>query len=229
MRNNKNFNRIKFQITSQNLSVVDTNEYNNLVNEHNKLVKDNNDMNAKILQLVSNERILEENKKILQETTSANNKMIDELKKENDELKKENNKLKKKVEMLENNYKIIRDELDEIKMNKLYNKYIVAIQDLNGDQLLEKKTNDQLAQQSLEQLRSDRINDCHYLDRNHSNEKNDRINELLKRINNMPSCVRNDFDIDYPNVLTEICNIVKPTNTLTDQKTMRSINRWWNS
>ena len=159
----------------------------------------------------------------------------DELKEENKQIKEENKQIKEENKQIKEENKQIKEEneqinkkLNKLEINRIINKYIIAIQDLNRLEKLETKVNS-VIRLELEDLRNDRVSDCHYLDDNYVNEYFDRRTILYERLVNIPIEVKNEFDILYPNVICGIQSFVAPIMTIPQPRTLSRINRWWNN
>jgi len=186
--------------TNKKIALVDEVEYNNLKAE-------NFNLKQKILELSSNERIL-------QETIKGNEMTINEL-------RKENNELKQRICVLE---KIINGLLEKNE----FSKFKKAIQDLNSEYKLETKVNDPT---TLEDLREDRVDECHYLNKRWTNDEKDyRIYELGKRIQQMSNNVMLRFNNIYPGLINDILPYTQiQINTMISQKIKDKTNNWWDN
>jgi hypothetical protein len=85
---------------------------------------------------------------------------IDDLKIENQELKIENHEFKKKITILENIIITLNIKINNLEFEKIINKIITAIQDINSKNNLEKL----ILKKSLFKLRKLRNNNNHYID-----------------------------------------------------------------
>jgi len=179
--------------------------------EYNSLKKENIDLKLKILELSSNE-------KILQETIKGNEMTINELRKENDELKQRICILEK---MINDQGKIINKLLE----NKEFSKFKKAIQDLNDEYKLETKVTNPTM---LEDLREDRVDECHYLNKKWTNvEKNYRIYTLGEKIKNMSANVMLKFDNIYPGLINDILPYTQVQYNIIPQRIVDKTNNWW--
>jgi chromosome segregation ATPase len=116
---------------STTCAIIPINEYELLKKEHSELKKENSDLKNQIY-------TLEHNADIFRETISKNKEELEILREENKELKEKLKKLekdyieiKKDYSELKQEYLNINDKLNKIENDKLYNKYMIAIQDLN--------------------------------------------------------------------------------------------------
>jgi len=112
------------------------------------------------------------------------------LKKENEELKKRIEELEVKNKILERKNEILEDRVNKLEYEKMYNKYIVAIQDINSFLFLEKKA-DSPTSTYLNDLRTNRVDFSHIdkwinIKNDNSNLINYKINILLEKLNSIP-------------------------------------------
>ena len=119
--------------------------------------------------------------------------------------------------------------------NDLFKKYMIAIQDINRQDLLENSLNG-VSKKSLTKLRKNRIGtlashllgDCHYLDDEHDlTEQADRRYFLFEKIKHIPKSVKNKFDEHYPNLLNDIELHLDQKYDDVSPATMDEINLWW--
>lgn len=224
-----------------NMIAVNATEYTILKNE-------NIELKTKILEITKQ-------KDDLMTLIIQKDKTIDELKKENAELKiklehleneiksvkEENIMIKQKHDDLKiehDKLKIEHNELkiehNELKSNfnkmihkQMFDKYIIAIQDLNKLEQLESNL-DQQTKNNLYKLKSSRINECYYLDNLDSpNLIDDKRTILFDKINNMPNDVKTIFDKRFPNLLNKIMPYIIKKMTTPSQQTIDDINYWW--
>jgi len=187
--------------------------------EYDKLVEENKELNNTLLILKSNERIL-------QETINNHEKTIEELRKENKELKEEIRRLKETVNVIttkhnnlhveHNNLKVEHNNLKvryntlEAKLNKkelndLMKKYLIAIQDFNNEEQLERKIINLQELNELKSIRQRRVLECHYLVNTMTQqEKDNRIIVLRDNLINMPNDVKLKFNNKYPTIIPEL-------------------------
>jgi len=180
----------------------------------------------------------------ISELTNIKTELFDALTKKNidiDNLKEENNKLKIQLEQIQNEMKNINHNYDELKIkhdsleneiqkiknDKAFDKFVIAIQDLNREESLEKKVNGK-TQKILQELRENRIDECHYINDNDSQQrKDDKRNILYDEIKNMPKALRDMFDKYYPNVLNDIDKYIINKKSTPSQTFVAQINRWF--
>jgi hypothetical protein len=195
--------------------LITQNEYTQLIEENQKLKND-------ILSLYNNE-------KNFRETIKLNELTIDELKKENETLKKELTLLKEHIKKQDDAIEKLNKKMEEKENKELFNKFIIAIQDINNIDYLETKINLQ-SKQSLKNLKRQRINECHYLDNSYlQTEIDDRRTILLDKIKNMPQIIKNMFNNKFPNLLIDIEGFIAPNPTFPSQQTKDEIDdSWWN-
>ena len=111
-----------------------------------------------------------------------------------------------------------------LETEKLYNKYIVAIQDINYLDQLENKI------PILKKLRRRRLGECHYIyDDDTLIEMKNRRSILLDKIQNIPIEIEQIFDKTYPSMLSDIIQYVAPNPVIVNKQDKEEINRWWTS
>jgi chromosome segregation ATPase len=187
----------------------------------------------------------------ISELTNTKMELFDILTKKNvdiDNLKEENNKLKIQLEQIQNEMEIInynynglkmkhdeltmkhdglQQEITEMKNNKAFDRFVIAIQDLNREESLEKKVSSR-TQKILQELREDRIDDCHYINDNDSKQKkDDKRNILYDEIKNMPKSLRDMFDNLYPNVLNDIDKYIINQKSTPSPSFVAKTKRWF--
>ncbi len=153
-------------------------------------------------------------------------------------LLKENEELKARVSSLEKELKntnkalddtkdelaIIRKDLDTFKNNKLFQKIIVGLQDLNSWELLEKKVSQP---KILMRLRQNRISECHYIDNYYDpNEKEIRRNILIDKINEN-TWIQNKLNTIYPDLLNTLKPFLQKREVVVDDELINFANNWW--
>jgi len=196
--------------------------------EYNKLIDENNELKIKLTLLTNDYKTLE----IIKE----NHVMTIEL------LKKENAELKSRIEALEQlnlestsrvgelltRISTLESEFNKLKNKSLFDKYMIAIQDLYKEEHLKTKINDQTVLKELKYLEDDRIENCHYLNRKYSNiDKDGRRYVLNEKIMNMSSDIKQMFALEYPTVLNGITPFIKKNNNVPSDITLEQANRWW--
>lgn len=145
-------------------------------------------------------------------------KNMDNLKRENKELKMRLDALEEmvakfngdqeRVHLLEKqNYELVT-KLDRIENDKLYGKYIVAIQDLNRKKRLEVHLDGQDLE-NLQNLRKRRVMECHYLNDEYDDKMYERIAVMYNKIMSMPSNIRKMFDSQYPNLINVVISMIE--------------------
>jgi chromosome segregation ATPase len=194
--------------------------------EYNRLIQENTELHNKIIQLTN-------------ESTKLNTDIL-EKNLEIEMLRKENQELREKIKILENKIanqdnEIIKQqkEIDDLKKenenrnNKdLLKKIIIGIQDLNALERLETKVSDPT---ELMNLHNDRIDECHYINSNYTQQEKDvRINILIDNINTIPNDVLNKFDMLYPNLLSVLKPHLIKKNINYNQRLIDRANNWWN-
>lgn len=218
--------------------------------EYNRLKQENDDLKKQFLNLVSNERTMQEMKNNINVLTDEKTKIQElnnDLQKINNDLREENKKLTDEISQLKAENAFLKDRICELELlvkknaeefneqikdlkkiineretKDLYDKYIIAIQDINNHDKLENTI------PCLKKLRSNRIYSCHYLINNDDVSKNNEKRTLfLNKINLMPKDVKAIFDKKYPNLLNDILPCIAPTQTNPDQDTIDEVDDWW--
>lgn len=71
---------------------------------------------------------------------------------------------------MQNNNNVMQKNIDKIQSNVLFDKYVMALQDLNRAEHLETKIKNW---KNLEITRYDRVQNCHYFDENNDSQSID--------------------------------------------------------
>ena len=125
---------------------------------------------------------------------------------------------------LETTVNKLETHIMNLETEKLYNKYIVAIQDINYLDQLENKI------PILKKLRRRRLGECHYIyDDDTLIEMKNRRSILLDKIQNIPIEIEQIFDKTYPSMLSDIIQYVAPNPVIVNKQDKEEINRWWTS
>lgn len=217
--------------TISNITFVPETEYNKILNE-------NINLKLKISELYNNE----EN---LKETIKINILTIKQLNEENIMLKQkiqelEENMTKQNIKINDQNIKIneLSDKLNLIESKNIFNKFVIAIQDLNSSEKLETKLskNDKIniiADRHIRlyeaiKLKKNRISECHYINNDDEDDLlNDKIIVLLNKLENMDESIKNMFNKKYPNLINSILHDITRDKTLLSQDNLEIINDWW--
>lgn len=224
--------------------------YNNLVQENNVLIYTHSNLaSTNILLSNENAELKNKNNTLFKQLENENQlkERINELIEENLNLKEQilrlNEHVDKQDKIIEEQKIEIKDLRDEIVVIKkesnemstrisnleskdLYNKYIIAIQDLNRINSLETKIG--TSSHLLIKLRKNRVSECHYLDDSDDVPTiNEKINVLNERLNKMPHDVTLMMNKKYPHLVPKILPFaVKTTSTLSKSE-IYEINEWW--
>jgi hypothetical protein len=160
--------------------------------------------------------MMEQGEKVLQETIKNGERTIEELKKENALLMAKLNILEQTMSSwtVKNAVSIFSVALiDLLKGEKLMNKLAVSVQPV------------------AEKLKTNRINDCHYLVHEDSEDiKTYKKYVLDDKLKNMDPAVKNYFDKVYPGVVDEVLLYLKqyPTGLVNvDEATKLEVSLWW--
>lgn len=195
------------------------------------LKKENEELHLRILELSSNEKILNQ----LMKNKDAT---IDELKKENEELKNKIKILESDIAMLKNDIDLLKQqnaklESRVLKMEnkELYDKYVIAIQDVNRNEQLEKHVPNLSTTKNLKKLRNSRVSTCHYLNEEDDDSTmiDDKLSFLYDRINKMPVDIKKKFDKQYPNLISDIVGHIPSKKPVTSigKTNLEDIENWW--
>ena len=103
-------------------------------------------------------------------------------------------------------------QLTKIINRTIFNKYTKAIQYVNRLEQFEKQLNNP---KYMIQLREDRVDDCHYINDNDTqDEQKKKMNILYEKINNMSNEVKKMFNRRYPNLINNISSLIPYDNTI---------------
>ncbi|ATZ81106.1 hypothetical protein BMW23_1062 [Bodo saltans virus] len=190
-----------------------------------QLTTENNALQTRNAELENDKQIyytiIEENKKLIKEHEMSIEKLLNENILLNDKISSleiQNIKLTTELNDLKKNHNDLSNKFINMENKKVFDNFVVAIQDLNSLDELEKKVNI-VTKKELVKLKNKRISNCHYLDhRDDEDVKNDKRTILEYEINNMPSDIKKLFDMKYPNLLGEITKyiIIKKTSPTID-------------
>lgn len=118
--------------------------------------------------------------------------------------------------------KNIKNELDKEKNKRLFNKFMIAFQDINRLEKLESII------PSIFNLRINRNEQCHYINDNDTpSEIIDKRTILLDKKINMPSGVKSMFDKKYPSLLKDIEPYIAQNPSVPSQQSEDDINDFW--
>ena len=189
--------------------------------EYNKILNENINLKLKISELYNNEETLKE-------TIKMNNLTIKQLNEENIMLKQKIQEFEENILKQNININCLYDKINLMETKNIYNKFIIAIQDLNSLEKLETKLikNDKI---NIIKLKKNRINDCHYINNDDDEDlTNDKIIVLLEKLKNMDDNLKIKFDKKYPNLIDSILHdMIKYNKTLLSHDNLEIINDWW--
>ena len=195
-----------------------------------ELKKENEELRSKI-------KVLEEKNVILESKVTKLELDNTELKKENIELKHEIVELKKENVELKKEIVELKDIIGEMQLERYIDKVIVAIQDVNSYDSLETKI-DHNFQKELFDLRSNRIDTCHYiLTKQPRVDSLELINYKKKMLlaildDKKFANVSNEIDLDYKsgfiNAFKNILNnVINPNLQEPAENEKRKVLRFW--
>ena len=212
--------------------------YEIICKNYNKLLKENEELQNKVreLSIINGTlvKIIEHKEKIIENK----DKTIEELQKENEELKNRVSSLEKELKNTnkilcdtnkalcdtKDELAIVKKDLDTLKTNKLFQKIIIGLQDLNSWELLEKKISQP---KILMRLRQNRIGECHYIDNYFDlNEKEIRRNILIDKINENIE-VQKKINTLYPKLLEILQPFLEKREVILDDDIVLLANNWW--
>jgi chromosome segregation ATPase len=206
--------------------------------EHQELIKENEELKTTIMTLKGNERILQEILEDNKKTMDNNKETIEELKQKNKELKEEIKQLQNtvnehektitKITIKHNELKVEHNELkgrfDKLENKILIKKYLIAIQDLNDKEQLERQTTGQELR-SFRKIRNKRTTGCHYLEYTMSQiEKDNRLVVFRNNLANMPDSLKIYFDKTFPGVRNILPNYLPPQSVCISSQDEDDIN-----
>jgi chromosome segregation ATPase len=219
---NKKINSLENNLFIQNF----TNK--NLQDDNNRLNIKVDELNVKINEIEKDNK----NKDIIIKKLEKDNSIIkynlEELRRINKSKDITINKLEKDVKELQDESKLLKDELYNAKINRIYDKYIIAIQDINSLESLENKV-DSMYSEILEKLRNDRVGFSHYININNDEKiiKQKRV-ILFEKIKNMPIEIKEMFEDDYPGLLDNIVDFICIEKVEVMQNVINSVEKWFN-
>jgi chromosome segregation ATPase len=241
------------------MGLVNMCEYQNVIKENIELRSQIIQLSNNERVLISNEKLLNEtisaNKKTIEELQKENKELRKrvghlesqlklvisentELRKENNELKNEVSELRTEVIGLRKDYAALREDnvailtkLNNMTLSRMYERYIVAIQDFNSREKLETQIYDADVCDELRDLRTDRVGNCHYIDNVHDSDEyiNAKFTILAEKLKNMPIELYNEFEDVYPNLISTVAQYANVYNTTPNKTQSAKINRWWNA
>lgn len=219
----KEIDILKNENVTLKIEIESLKKQNISLSNENKILQQN-----VILLLDDNNSIAEQMEKLTQENELLKRE-IEFLKRENELLRNENDSLKLKIVEMDKKIDYLNNEISTMKINKLYKKYITAIQDINRKEQMEKILR-QPEKQILIKLKRDRNDYNHYIDENFDTqfELDIKMIVLIDRLNNMPQYVSTKFNKKYPGLLSELNKCLIRPNIIPSQDELDDANEWWN-
>lgn len=172
------------------------------------------------------EKISDQSMRISKQSDKISDQSV-RISKQSDKIAEQEDKIKElKIDnkKLRNDMDEMRNEIYDLRDKDLYNKYVIAIQDVNRTANI---TNGRLIN-NLTKLKKKRIYECHYLDDNDDPQIIDFKRTILyDKINDMPNNIRKKFDTRYPKMLDDILSYVKDSGNYPNADDYDEINEWW--
>jgi uncharacterized coiled-coil protein SlyX len=201
------------------------NENIELKKENKKLfdqLHDQNELNKQINSLIEENEKLKNMLSKLEQHICDQDLTIEKLNNKVDELKKDNTELKI-------NNVDLNDRLKKIEEKSIFDKYLIAIQDVNRYDLLETKIKNVNTVKSLKKLREKRIKECHYINEKEDDiiMKNDKKTVLYNEMNNMPIGVKKMFEKKFPGVVNDVMTYIKINITTPSKDNLEEIEEYW--
>jgi DNA repair ATPase RecN len=156
-----------------------------------------------------------------------------------------NEEFSNKIKILENDIATLKNDIDLLKLQtaklescvlkmekkELYDKYVIAIQDVNINKQLEKHVANLSTTKNLKKLRNSRVSTCHYLNEDDYDTTmlDDKLAFLYDKINKMPTDIKNKFDKQYPNLISDIVGHIPSKKSVTSifPTNLEDIVNWW--
>jgi hypothetical protein len=181
--------------------------------EYKKLVEENFNLRNRLTELYRNE---EKHKEIIRQNEITIQ-----------QLKDENQILRQKISELENTINKLDKKINNIEEKEKFNKFIIAIQDINRLEQIETKLSG-IDKKILKRLRQLRVNECHYIEDDYDeDDKNDRRTVLYERIQNMSPQIHSRFENMFPGLLNSIMVYIIQTKTQPSEDSLKYILNWW--
>jgi chromosome segregation ATPase len=218
-------------------------EINRISIENAEIIKENAEIRKENAVLKNeNIEIRQENLVIKQELTAIKKENAElkkenaELKKENAELKKDNVELKKEITIIKKEISIMKKENEEIKKDNYISKLIIAMQDLNSNDQLERELKDPF-NNLIKDVRDYRVGECHYLYTVGSQIDSKQVLTYKKQIFrdhllNISSEIKSEFEQDFgqgliEEIYTYLDKKLPPNYVQIDQHKSNRITKWW--
>ncbi len=195
------------------------------LNHINKIIKENNsELKEDILEL----KIENKEQAIKINKLETENK---ELKLEIKELKEENKELKEEIKELKEEIKDLKKDIIDLKNKDEYNKFVIAMHDLNRRYKIEEKYKKEYTNvQCLFRLRKDRRGISHYLDDSDDSILiNNKMIVFLEKLNTMNDGIKSKFNKKYPNMVDFLLKYMNsiPITPINNTDDLDEIYEWW--
>lgn len=242
MGKNKKKNANPLQPTTQIVKPHDSVPVSIVSTQPQQIIQHIQPITFTVIDSVIYNNLLNENKTLKEEIHKLDKNYIDELREKNktiDELRIENTKLKKEIETLKNTVEILNNKvfdlekrLDKSETNTLFNKFLIAIQDINRNDQLEKSIHDVSIVKKLKKLRQSRNGMNHYIyeDDDEPNEIDYKKFTLYNKLLNLDENIKEKFNKKFPNLIGHIIKYISPTikmNPDISQEMKAEIEEWW--
>lgn len=224
-------NSLRVQLTAQTVaSNVLINELTEL-KAKNQILLDNlhdkDELNQQIKILLGENESLRNQIYKLKETIVNQNTVIEKLENNIEELNGTVMNQKVIIVNLENYNAGLNDRVKKLEDKQLFDKYLIAIQDVNRYDELE--LNVPSIKKNLKKLRSFRVDECHYLNEEEDDARfiDEKRSVLLEKVNNMSGSVRNMFNKKFPGLLTGLLPYIATNVVVPSKDSQELIDDWW--
>ncbi|AYV79900.1 MAG: hypothetical protein Gaeavirus1_37 [Gaeavirus sp.] len=218
-------------------------EYNQLIQRYNELLSEHSTDSYPVINTLftGNDDIIAENDilrnkiKELEQRNAKQDIRIDDLDKKCSDLQQTCSNLQETCYSLQQTCHSLIKECCDLKNDsvkratkKLYKKYVVALQDINFIDRLERTANSQ-SRSKLIKLKKNRLEDCHYLDNTDEDGSNGyRRTILYQKLSIMPNDIKQLFEQNHDGLLAYILPLVCKTQIrCDDHEIVDEVARWW--
>jgi hypothetical protein len=184
-------------LTSEPIEIIPKKQLQNLIDENKQL-------RIRVAELTKDKNILHEHLELKTHEYNA--------------LKEENTRLKEKINMLEKRVDDLTKIINQQQTEKYYRKILVAVIDLVEDEniILDDINDDRGWDGIIQSMNSERIGECHYIDKNPRYEnqasKNYKKNIFINKLETLSTDVKELFEVSYGGILNRILKYLKTQN-----------------